>query len=224
MPRSRDFLQRSSATSQGIGVTLGISVYLKKFIKIQIVTFMATIWLRNKMSVALNTFKRAINDARALIECYDELNVKQESQALGALKRAALIMTMTAWETYVEDVATELFNNKFGALKGCQIGNFMEQQFSTRLKMFHNPDSAKTKQIFEEFFGIDVTEHWKWSNYIPKQARETLNSWLKKRGDAVHRAQVEIGTPQIIKRDEVDKCIRFITELVTATDKALGSV
>lgn len=176
------------------------------------------------MSVALNTFKRAINDARALIECYDELNVKQESQALGALKRAALIMTMTAWETYVEDVATELFNNKFGALKGCQIGNFMEQQFSTRLKMFHNPDSAKTKQIFEEFFGIDVTEHWKWSNYIPKQARETLNAWLKKRGDAVHRAQVEIGAPQIIKRDEVDKCIRFITELVTATDKALGSV
>ena len=43
MPSSRDFLQRPSATSQGIGVTLGISVYLKKFIKIQIVTFMATI-------------------------------------------------------------------------------------------------------------------------------------------------------------------------------------
>ncbi|MDH0449864.1 HEPN domain-containing protein [Shewanella sp. GD04112] len=176
------------------------------------------------MSVALNTFKRAIGDARVLIECYDNLNAGQGKAAPEALKRAALIMTMTAWETYVEDVATELFNNKFGALKGCQIGNFMEQQFSTRLKMFHNPDSAKTKQIFEEFFGVDVTEHWKWPNYIPKQARENLNTWLKKRGDAVHRAQVEIGAPQIIKRDEVDKCIRFITELVTATDKALGSV
>ena len=43
MPRSRDFLQRPSATSQGIGVTLDISVYSKNFIKIQIVTGMTTI-------------------------------------------------------------------------------------------------------------------------------------------------------------------------------------
>ena len=31
-----------------------------------------------------------------------------------------------------------------------------------------------------------------------KQAREMLNMWLKKRGDAVHSAQVEIGIPDIV--------------------------
>lgn len=83
-------------------------------------------------------------------------------------------MVLTAWETYVEDIATELFENKFGALKGCHVGNFMEEQFTTRLKMFHNPDSQKTKKLFEEFFGIDVTEKWVWNNYQhPDQVRKT---------------------------------------------------
>lgn len=174
------------------------------------------------MSESLLNFKRAISDAQELLTCYDTLNANNSTNLVPeVLKRACLIMTLTAWETYVEDIATELFNNKFGALKGSQIGNFMEKQFNNRLKMFHNPDSQKTKQIFEEFFGVDVTEQWAWSNYIPKQARETLNSWLKKRGDAVHRAKIDLIQPQIVKRDELDKCIRFITDLAIATDKAL---
>ena len=44
--------------------------------------------------------------------------------------------------------------DKFGVLKGCHIGNYLDRQFSSKLKMFHNPGSQKTKEIFEEFFGI----------------------------------------------------------------------
>lgn len=174
------------------------------------------------MSESLLNFKRAISDAHELLTCYDTLNSSNSTNLVPeVLKRACLIMTLTAWETYVEDIATELFQNKFGVLKGSQIGNFMEQQFNNRLKMFHNPDSQKTKQIFEEFFGVDITDQWTWNNYIPKQARETLNSWLKKRGDAVHRAKTDLIQPHIVKRDELDKCVRFITDLATTTDKAL---
>ena len=174
------------------------------------------------MSESLQNFKRAISDAQELLTCYDTINSSESNEPVPeVLKRACLIMTLTAWETYVEDIATELFQNKFGALKGSQIGNFMELQFNNRLKMFHNPDSQKTKQIFEEFFGIDVTEYWKLNNYIPKQSREMLNLWLKKRGDAVHRAKTDLNQPHIVKRDELDKCIRFITDLVVVTDKAL---
>ena len=123
---------------------------------------------------------------------------------------------------YVEDVAIELFNNKFDALKGSHIGNFMEQQFSLRLKTFHNPDSLKTKKIFIEFFGIDVTEKWIWNNYKdPDQVRSRLNKWIKKRGEAVHRAQTDQTKPHIAKRDSLDKCLRFFSELASVTDKAL---
>jgi hypothetical protein len=169
----------------------------------------------------------AISDAEELLHCYDQINQDntRTKNPPEALKRASLILVLTAWETYVEDIATELFNQKFGVLKGSQIGNFMEQQFSIRLKMFHNPDSVKTKQIFLEFFGVDVTECWAWNNYsTSKEVKTILNQWISKRGDAVHRAQINKQLNHIVKRNELDKCIFFFKNLVKITDDFLSDI
>lgn len=177
------------------------------------------------MSKALQNFTIGLNDAKELMSCFDTINKSDSDTAPEVLKRATLIMVLTAWETYIEDVAVELFNNKFGALNGCHLGNFMEQQFSLRLKTFHNPNSQKTKGIFQEFFGVDVTKKWIWNNYQdPDQVKSILNKWIQKRGEAVHRAQTDLTKPHIAKRDELDKCFRFFSELVNATDKALIEV
>ena len=58
------------------------------------------------MSISLNNFKLAISDAKELAKCYDLMNAKNNASPPDALKRAALIMTLTAWESYVEDIAT----------------------------------------------------------------------------------------------------------------------
>ncbi len=174
------------------------------------------------MSTALNNFNRAIEDAKELLSCYDTLNAVETSAAPEVLKRAALIMTLTAWETFVEDIATEMFESKFGALTGCHIGDYIQKQFTVKLKTFHNPDSLKTKKLFEEFFGIDVTEKWTWNNYYPDQVRTSLNKWIKMRGEAVHRAQIDLTKPHIVKREELEKCVRFFSELASATDRALS--
>ena len=53
-----------------------------------------------------------------------------------------------------------------------------------------------------------------------------MNSWIGKRGDAVHRSKpINNGSPNahLIKRDELDKVIRFIKELVKATDVYVGN-
>ncbi|GAB6069660.1 hypothetical protein JCM30760_07570 [Thiomicrorhabdus hydrogeniphila] len=174
------------------------------------------------MSNSLNAFNSAISDAKELIECYDYLNKDENFKGSDALKRSALIMALTAWETYVEDVVIELFELKFGVLRGSQIGSFMEKQLEIKLKTFHNPNSAKTKQIFEEFFGFDVTKYWEWDNFNPPSAREQLNKWISKRGDAVHRAQIDNTQPHIVKREDLDKCVRFFVNIVRTTDKALN--
>ena len=67
---------------------------------------------------------------------------------------------------------------------------------------------------------------WTWANYDPERARAALNSWIGKRGDAVHRSKpINNGSPNahLIKRDELDKVIRFIKELVKATDVYVGN-
>ena len=174
------------------------------------------------MSKALENFLVAQNDITDLIKCYDDINRgSNETPAPEVLKRATLIMILTAWETYVEDVASELFERKFGMLKGSHVGQYMEKNFLTELKRFNTPDSIKTKKLFLDFFGKDVTEHWEWPNIDQKSARTQLNEWIKKRGDAVHRMDVSISGPHIVKRDELDKCLRFFTELVVRTNDAL---
>ena len=54
-----------------------------------------------------------------------------------------------------------------------------------------------------------------------EKAKTTLNGWIAKRGDAVHRSKaVSGGSPvaHLIRREELEKVIRFIKELVRATD------
>ncbi|MGR5517100.1 HEPN domain-containing protein [Vibrio harveyi] len=71
------------------------------------------------MSEAKANFEYAISDAEQLLECYDQLNgCSFSSQPPEVLKRATLIMTLTAWETYVEDIAKELVDAKYGVVKG----------------------------------------------------------------------------------------------------------
>lgn len=179
------------------------------------------------MSESIKTFERALSDAEALLKCYDDLNENKDksSPPPEALKRASLIMILTAWETYVEDIAMELFEKKFSSIRGCQIGTFMEQQFSNKLKSFHNPDSQKTKQLFLEFFGADVASCWVFNNYpTSKEVSTQLNLWISKRGDAVHRAHTDKQATHIVKRTDLDKCLFFFRTLVKATDNYLAQI
>ncbi|AFT94982.1 hypothetical protein AMBAS45_07535 [Alteromonas macleodii str. 'Balearic Sea AD45'] len=173
------------------------------------------------MTNAYEIFKQSIIEAKDLLECFITLNSHSELTAPDALKKASLILALTAWETYVEDVITEIFNVKFSMVKGSRLGSFAEKQLKERLKQFHNPGSRKTKQLFEEFFDFDVTAKWIWNNVDSETARKQLNKWISLRGDAVHRVNVDPTAPHIIKKDELAKCIRFIEELVKATDQAV---
>ena len=64
------------------------------------------------MSKASDTFTQAILDAENLLKHFNTLNTKPPPLEIEVLKRAGLIMAMTAWETYVEDRVTDLARGK----------------------------------------------------------------------------------------------------------------
>jgi RiboL-PSP-HEPN len=174
-----------------------------------------------KMNRAIQSFEFGIKDAEELLSHFDAINSNPPPANSEVLKRAGLVMALTAWETYVEDKLLEEMNKKLGVVAGSYIGNFVLKKLQQDLKQFHNPTSEKTKRIFLEYLGLDVTEGWSWSNYEPEKARTTLNAWIAKRGDAVHRSKPLTNGASIahlIKRDELEKVIRFIKDLVKATD------
>lgn len=173
------------------------------------------------MSRAYQSFEYGIKDAEELLAHFDVINTNPPPSNAEVLKRAGLVMALTAWETYVEDRLQEEMDKKLGAVAGSYVGDFVMKKLRTDLKQFHNPSSDKTKRIFQEYLDLDVTEGWSWANYEPEKARSTLNTWISKRGDAVHRSKpVNNGVPvaHLIKRDELEKVIRFVKDIVKATD------
>lgn len=173
------------------------------------------------MSRAMRGFEFGIKDAEDLLAHFDALNGNPPSANSEVLKRAGLVMALTAWETYVEDRLVESMERKLAAVSGSYVGEFVAKRLNQDLRQFHNPNSEKTKRLFQEYLGVDVTVGWVWQNHDPDKARTTLNTWIGKRGDAVHRSRpLNNGVPvaHLIKRDELEKAIRFLKDLVKATD------
>lgn len=172
------------------------------------------------MSKSIDVFHQAIVEAQELLTCFDKLNSADSQKPPEVLKKASLILILTAWETYIEDLACELLELKFSAVSGSLSGRFIEKKFAEKLKQFNNPDSRKTKQLFEEFFDFDITQSWQWNNVSISDAKEQLNRWLSIRGEIVHRSLDDNNTPVIIRKEDLLKCFRFFNELVNATENA----
>ncbi len=175
------------------------------------------------MSRASITFDSSIEDAVALLKHFENIN-KQSPDNTEVLKRASLVMALTAWETYVEDRIREAVQSRLRAVNGSPIGKFVAGKLDEELKRFHNPSSDKTKKLFVDYLEVDVTANWKWPNYEPSTARKMLDELIAKRGEAVHRskpATVGSPAPHLVKRDDLEKAIKFLKALVAATELAL---
>lgn len=177
------------------------------------------------MSKSYEKFQKSIEDSKNLMALYDEH--KNDQIKAEVLKRAGLIMALTAWETYVEDRLKESFYVQIKPLQGCSVGNFLQGKFEEELKRFHNPTSDKVKKVYKEFLNIDdITESWKWNNFTPKEARPQLNRWLELRGDVVHNSKGVSSAQEAhaVNKEDLSKCIKFLEGLVEAFDKSLESI
>ena len=59
------------------------------------------------MSQAFLQFEQGIKDSEELLAHFDSINQSPLPASAEVLKRAGLVMALTAWETYVEDRVTE---------------------------------------------------------------------------------------------------------------------
>jgi hypothetical protein len=175
------------------------------------------------MSKASEAFDRSIRDAEALLERFDAEKSTANANNGDVLKRAGLVMALAAWETYVKDRIRDELDIWLQAIDGSPIGKFVRKRIEEDLKRFFNPNSERTRRIFLEYFEVDITKEWVWHNYDAAAAKKVLDALIAKRGDAAHQANTSVhssAAPHQIKREELEKCIRFLKGLVIATEKA----
>jgi hypothetical protein len=176
------------------------------------------------MSRSFDVFALSIQDAENLLRHFNALNIKPPPPEIEVLKRAGLIMAMTAWETYVEDRVQEAAEQRLSGLVDSSIAAFIKSRLDEEIRRLHNPTSDKTIQLFRDFAGVDLTERWMWNNFEPKLVRERLNHYMKLRGDVVHRSRpvgndTSIAHP--VKKEDLERVISFLKDLVRVTEGAL---
>lgn len=176
------------------------------------------------MSKALATFETSIKDAETLLAHFDAINKQPPPEGAEVLKRAGLIMALTAWETYVEDRVREEMQARLHVVSGSYVGRFVSDRLEEELKRFHNPNSEKTRKLFRDYLDVDVTTQWEWQHFDVTKAKKTLDDLISRRGDAVHRSkplQAGLPAPHLVKREDLERAIRFLKGLAEATDRAL---
>jgi RiboL-PSP-HEPN len=95
------------------------------------------------MSRASETFAQSILDAENLLKHFNTLNTKPPPPELEVLKRAGLVMAMTAWETYVEDRVTEAAAERLRAVPDPSIARFVQSKLDEEIRRLHNPTSRQ---------------------------------------------------------------------------------
>jgi hypothetical protein len=179
------------------------------------------------LSKASETFEHSIKDAENLLKHFNTLHPGSGHPPpdVEVLKRAGLIMAMTAWETYVEDRLQESLEARIGSLNHEKIAQLVRKKLADEISRLHNPTSERTLHLFREYADVDLTEKWQWKGVEPNKAKERLNAYLKLRGDVVHRAlPVTEGRTQAhpISKDDLKKALGFLRCLVQETEKALS--
>jgi len=174
-------------------------------------------------STAKSTFDSSIKDAEELLAHCNSLGHPLPQKA-EVFKRAGLVVALTAWETYVEDRVVEAVRERVSE-EMSHAERFMLATLDDELKRFHNPTSEKTRKLFTDYLHIDVTTAWWWSGIDVSAARKKLDTLVKKRGDAVHRSKAVSGgasAPHLVSKEDLEKAIRFLKELVAATERGLA--
>lgn len=178
-------------------------------------------------SQAYCDFEHGIQDAQDLLDHYDKLNEESRPPPVAeVLKRTSLVMALTALETYMEDRILEAAGRLVGVDKDAgRLANYYRKSLEQHLKKFHSPTVERIRQLFKTFLDMDVTDGWTWSNYTPETAKAKLDEINHKRGLVAHRSsrpRVGNSTAHAVTREDLRKHIRFIRDLVAATDKYLA--
>lgn len=177
------------------------------------------------MSQAAQAFQESIKDAEELLAHFDAINKNPPPPNAEVLKRAGLILAITAWETYVKERAGEALQMQLKPEEETPAARFMTKKFLEETKKLHNPSTAKTQKLFVDYLGLDVTKSWAWNGMENDKVKRRLDELVAKRGDAAHRSRASLRKSQsghFVLREDLEKAVKFLRSLVERTESAFG--
>jgi hypothetical protein len=204
---------------------------------------------------ALAHYEAALRDVHTLVDIYSrewQRSGEKTRQELQVFKRSGVILTVTAWETYVEDTLALRFRERldrsdtpddvgraFNAVaqtwltsgpKPCDVAAWAGEgwkavildRFEEQLARLNTPNSEEVGKLFKRYLELDVREIWKWQGTSSNKACKKLDSLIRRRGQLVHRGGEKNTDGTVVRLDRLRADIRLIERLVWCTETALG--
>lgn len=131
-----------------------------------------------------------LRDARELTQAHERLRtgLRGRQWELGALNRAVVVMSVSAWEAYIEEVLREAII-ALRPVPPAALGNWSALFAAARSQIgrFNTPNVQNVRGLISDFIGLaDVTDAWSWRNCVPQQARDLLADALQCRHQIAH--------------------------------------
>ncbi len=131
-----------------------------------------------------------LQDADELLSGHRQLRTGPSGQqwGLGSFNRAVVVLCVSAWEGYVEQVIIEAIAAVRPAA-GTPLGMWPVLEASARslVGRFNTPDVGNVRKLIANALGLtDITAFWSWRKCTPDHARQQLAKALKSRHEIAH--------------------------------------
>jgi hypothetical protein len=152
------------------------------------------------MSVALTNFTGQLLLVDQLISIHGKLqNGRGRRHELDALHRAGVVLTVAAWQAYVEKVVAEALDiinaemrDPLAASPAWAVHTFQLRRAAilNAVKKFNTPDDVKVRDLFQDSFGFSPWPCWAWRQgprqWTETETRNRTNIWLRVRHSIAH--------------------------------------
>jgi len=113
-----------------------------------------------------------LNDAHASLRT----GTAGRQYGLGALNRAVVVMCVSAWEAYIEEVMKECLSLLRPPTQPLGVWPALKASARTQIGRSNNPNAQNTRNLVPDCLGLDdITTSWAWQGTAPERAIERLD-------------------------------------------------
>jgi len=207
------------------------------------------------VSIALANFEFAIDDVRRLLKLHDAETKRHSgrpSRQIEFFKRAAIILSITAWESFIEDALRSCGRQRIASAAsplevegtfnsiaqswlqqspkppdladwvGERWKEILTDRLEADLKALNTPNAGNVKALSKRYLDGDITMSWSWKGTNAATAASRLDKLIRLRGELAHRGP-DLFKGASVRRQHVEDALRLLTRLVECTERALGT-
>lgn len=159
-------------------------------------------------------------DAEELQGAHAELRTGNPGRQYGlaSLNRAAVLMCVSAWESYIEELVRESLELLRPAVPPLGLWPALNAAVRSQIGRFNTPNADQVRLLISDAIGLpDIHLAWNWRNSTPAQAVQKLSVAM----DLRHRLAHGVNPRPIVHNAYSSQLPDFFRRLARCTDAAV---